>query len=89
MINFIAWIIIGGLAGWVASMIMKADASMGVLMNIIVGILGALLGGFLVNSLLGADPEIFSVGGFITAVLGAVILIAIARAVTGRRHVVS
>ncbi len=85
MLNIIAWIIIGGLAGWVASKIMKTDASMGVLLNIVVGIIGALLGGWVVNLLLNADPEIFSIGGFLTALLGSVILLAIVKALTGRR----
>lgn len=83
MINFIAWLVVGGLAGWVASKIMNTDASMGILMNIIVGIVGAMLGGWLVNWMLGADPSIFSIGGFVTAVLGSVILLAIVKALTG------
>lgn len=84
MINFIAWIVVGGLAGWVASKIMNTDASMGVVMNVIVGIIGAMIGGWLVNWLLGADPAVFSIGGFLTAVLGAVILLGIVKAVTGK-----
>lgn len=88
MINFILWLIVGGLAGWVASKIMNTDASMGVVMNVIVGIIGAMIGGWLVNWLLGADPAAFSIGGFLTAVLGAVILLAIVKALTGsNKHV--
>ncbi len=85
MLNFIAWVIVGGLAGWIASKIMKTDASMGVLLNVVVGIIGAFIGGFVVNSLLGADPEIFSIGGFVTAILGSVILLALVKAVSGRK----
>lgn len=85
MINFIAWLIIGGLAGWVASKIMNTDASMGVVMNIIVGVIGAMIGGWLVNWILGADPAVFSIGGFVTAVLGAVVLLAIVKALFGGR----
>lgn len=85
MLNIIAWIVVGGLAGWVASMIMKTNASMGLFLNIVVGIIGAIIGGWVVNLLLDADPEIFSIGGFITAVLGSVILLAIVKFVTGRR----
>ena len=76
----------GGLAGWIASKIMKTDASMGVFLNIVVGIIGAFIGGWVVNALLGADPGIFSIGGFLTAILGSVILLAIVRLFTGRRH---
>ena len=86
--NIIAWIVIGGLAGWIASKIMKTDASMGVFLNIVVGIIGAFLGGWVVNLLLDADPAIFSIPGFITAILGSVILLAIVKAVTGRRTTV-
>lgn len=85
MLNFIAWLIVGGLAGWIASKIMKTDASMGVLLNIVVGIIGAFIGGWVVNMLLDADPEIFSIGGFLTAILGSVILLALVKAVTGRK----
>lgn len=85
MLNIIAWIVVGGLAGWIASKIMKTDASMGVMLNVVVGIIGALIGGWVVNLLLDADPEIFSIGGFLTAILGSVILLAIVRALTGRR----
>lgn len=82
--GFIAWIIIGGLAGWVASKIMKTDAQQGIILNIVVGIVGALLGGFLLG-LFGVDTD----GGgliltFITALLGAVILLFIVKAVTKR-----
>jgi len=86
--NIIAWIVIGGLAGWIASKIMKTDASMGVFLNIVVGIIGAFIGGWVVNLLLDADPAIFSIPGFITAILGSVILLAIVKAVTGRRTTV-
>ncbi|ABG99775.1 possible transglycosylase (plasmid) [Rhodococcus jostii RHA1] len=84
-LGIIGWIIIGGLAGWIGSKIMKTDAQMGILLNIVVGIAGGLLGGFLLK-LLGVDVEggglIFS---FLTCLLGAVILLFIVKAVTGRR----
>lgn len=83
MINFILWIVLGGLAGWIASKIMHTDAQMGAFLNIVVGIVGALIGGYLVNLLFGASVEEFSIGGFITAIIGAVILLAIVKALTG------
>lgn len=70
--GFIAWIIIGIVAGWLAEKIMKRDH--GLLTNLIVGIVGALLGGFLVN-LLGFDAGGGWIAGIIVATLGAVILL--------------
>lgn len=84
-LGILGWVIIGGLAGWIASKIKGRDAQMGVLMNIVVGIVGGLLGGFLL-SLFGVDTEgagiIFS---FLTCLVGAVILLTIVNAVTSRR----
>ena len=51
--NFILWIIVGGILGWIASMIMRTDAQQGVLLNIVVGIIGALVAGFLLTPLFG------------------------------------
>lgn len=75
--EIIAWIIIGGLAGWIASMIMGTNASMGPIANIIVGIVGAVIGGFLAG-LLGLAPEdanAFNLWSLIVAIVGAVILL--------------
>ena len=78
--SFIAWIVIGGLIGWVASMIMKTDAQQGILLNVIVGIVGAFVGGLLLSPLVGAGT-INSVGVSIPSLLvslgGAVILLAV------------
>lgn len=86
--NFIIWVVVGALAGWIASMIMKADAQMGALANIIVGIIGAFIGGWLV-SLFGIDVTAgeLSIPGVLTAILGACVFIAILRAVRGRKVV--
>ena len=51
MINFILWLLFGALVGWLASIVMRTDAQQGALLNIIVGIIGAMLGGFLFNML--------------------------------------
>lgn len=84
-IGWIGWIIIGGLAGWIGSKIMKTDAQQGIILNIVVGVIGALLGGFLLGAL-GVDIDgagvIFS---FLTALLGSCVLLFIVKAVTGRR----
>jgi uncharacterized membrane protein YeaQ/YmgE (transglycosylase-associated protein family) len=72
-------IIVGGVAGWLASMVMARDASMGIFLNIIVGVIGALLGNWLIAPLLGFGGDIssFNLPGFIIAILGAIILLAI------------
>ena len=79
MWDIIAWLIVGGLAGWIASMIMKTDAQMGALANIVVGIIGALLGGWIARTFLGiqVDPNGLSIGSILVAVGGAVVLLAI------------
>ncbi len=79
MINFIIWLIVGGLIGWVASMIMRTDAQQGILMNIVVGIIGAFLGGLLLGPLFGTsiNQGDFSASGLLVSLLGAVILLAI------------
>lgn len=85
MMDIILWILLGALAGWIASKIMKTDAQMGALANIVVGIIGAFIGGFVVRILGGGDVNELSIPGLLTAILGAVILLAIVKAMTGRR----
>lgn len=80
MINFIVWIIVGGLLGWIASMIMRTDAQQGPLLNIIVGIVGAFLAGLILNPLIGGgniNSGDFSLSGLLISLLGAVVLLAI------------
>jgi len=78
--NFIIWLVVGGLIGWVASMIMKTDAQQGMILNVVVGVVGAMLGGWLISPLLGAvtvHQGDFSLGGLVVSLVGAVILLAI------------
>ncbi|WP_085317082.1 GlsB/YeaQ/YmgE family stress response membrane protein [Derxia lacustris] len=78
--GFIAWIIVGGVLGWIASLIMRTDAQQGIFLNIIVGIIGALLGGWLLSPMLGAgtiNAGDFSLASLVVSLLGAVILLAI------------
>lgn len=80
MINFIVWIIVGGLLGWIASMIMGTNRQQGLLLNIVVGIVGALLAGWLLSPILGVatiNQGNFSLGGLLISLVGAVILLAI------------
>lgn len=78
--NFIIWLVIGGLIGWVASMIMRTDGQQGIVLNVVVGIVGAMLGGWLISPLVGAgtiNDGAFSAGALMVSLLGAVILLAI------------
>lgn len=83
LMDIIAWIIVGGLAGWVASLIMKTDSQMGIPANVVVGIIGAVIGGFIMRMLSGAAPDTFSISGFIVAVIGAVVLLGVLKLMTG------
>ncbi len=78
-LSFLGWIIIGGLAGWVASKFMGTDAEQGVLANVIVGVIGAFLGGFVMNMVGGQGIAGFNIWSFLVALLGAVILLWIIR----------
>ena len=78
--NFIVWLVVGGLIGWVASMVMKTDAQQGVILNIVVGIVGAFLCGWLISPLVGVpsiNQNAFSVGAMAVSLVGAIILLAI------------
>jgi uncharacterized membrane protein YeaQ/YmgE (transglycosylase-associated protein family) len=78
--NIIIWLFVGGLIGWVASMIMKTNEEQGALLNIIVGIMGAMLGGWLISPLIGAgtiNQSDFSLGGLLVSLVGAIVLLAI------------
>lgn len=77
--GWIIAIIVGGVAGWLASIVMRRDASMGIFWNIIVGIIGALIGNVLAGALFNVEGTIqtFNLTGFIIAIIGAVVLLAI------------
>lgn len=78
--NFIIWLIIGGIVGWLASMVMKTDAQQGVILNVVVGIVGALLGGWLISPLVGVgtiNQDALSIPAIMVSLVGAIILLAI------------
>jgi len=80
MINFIVWLIVGGIIGWIASLIMRTDGQQGIFLNVIVGIIGAALGGWLLAPLLGTgsiNQGSFSVASMLVSLAGAVVLLAI------------
>ena len=78
--NLIIWLIIGGLIGWLASIVMKTNGQQGIVLNVIVGIVGAFLGGWLISPLVGVgtiNQDNFSLPGMFVSFIGAVILLAI------------
>lgn len=78
--NFLIWLVMGGIIGWLASMIMKTDAQQGMLLNVVVGIVGAFLGGLLISPLVGVptiNQDAFSLGALLVSLVGAIILLAI------------
>jgi uncharacterized membrane protein YeaQ/YmgE (transglycosylase-associated protein family) len=83
--GIIAWIVLGGLAGWVASIIAKTDERQGIIGNIVVGIIGGFLGGWVVSLLGGEGITGFNLWSFIVAVGGAVVLLFLWSMIRGRR----
>lgn len=84
--GIVMWIVIGALAGWIGSKIMGTDARQGGLANIIVGIVGAVIGGFLTGMLFGdARGNNGMIASFFVALLGSCVVIALWKAISGRR----
>lgn len=83
--NILGTIIIGGLAGWAASIIMKTNASMGALANVVVGVIGAVIGNFVLQTFFNeVGTNGFTVRSFFVALLGAVILLFVVKLFRGR-----
>ncbi|QSX76819.1 GlsB/YeaQ/YmgE family stress response membrane protein [Lysobacter arenosi] len=78
--GILVWLIVGGIIGWVASLIMKTDAQQGMFLNIVVGIIGAFIGGWL-GGMFGLGGDIndgnFSMSGLLMSLVGAIVLLAI------------
>lgn len=83
--GILVWIIVGGLAGWVASKIVGTDKNQGALGNIAVGVVGALVGGFLVGLIGGEGFTGLNLWSFLVSLLGAVILLFLWKAMRGRK----
>lgn len=85
--GIISWIIFGALAGWVASLIAGTGSQQGCLLDIVVGIVGAFIGGIVVEFLTGQTVNFtsFRLSSFIVAVIGAVILLTLIKAVQRQR----
>jgi uncharacterized membrane protein YeaQ/YmgE (transglycosylase-associated protein family) len=78
--NIVIWLVVGGLIGWLASMLMRTDAQQGVILNVVVGVVGALLGGWFLSPMFGAgtiNNNDFSLPSLGVSLLGAIILLAI------------
>lgn len=78
--NFIIWLIVGGVIGWLASMLMKTNDQQGLLLNVVVGIVGAMLGGWFISPLVGVgtiNQNDFSLPALLVSFVGAAILLAI------------
>lgn len=82
--GIISWIILGALAGWIASKLMSTDASMGGFANITVGIIGAMIGGFVMNFFNRAGAYSLNLYSLFVALLGSIILLALVKAIAGK-----
>ncbi len=82
--GFFAYIIIGGLAGWLASKMMNTNKSMGALANIFVGIIGSIIGGFIMGSLGKSGAYGVNLYSLFVALLGSIILLAVVKALKRR-----
>ncbi|MFO7612791.1 MAG: GlsB/YeaQ/YmgE family stress response membrane protein [Clostridia bacterium] len=84
--SWLAWIVLGGLAGWVASIITRNNSQMGIIWNIVVGIIGALAGSWILGLLGVTEPLTFSFTTFLVAVGGAVVLLFLFNLLRGKRR---
>ncbi|HEY2004026.1 MAG TPA: GlsB/YeaQ/YmgE family stress response membrane protein [Candidatus Saccharimonadia bacterium] len=78
--TIVTWIILGALAGWIASIITGTNAQVNGVMNVVVGIIGAFIGGLVLQLLGAGTPSGFNLASLLTAILGAVILLSLVRA---------
>jgi uncharacterized membrane protein YeaQ/YmgE (transglycosylase-associated protein family) len=86
--NFIIWIIVGGILGWLASIVMRTNGQQGLILNIVVGIVGAFLAGLVLTPMLGIgtiNQSNFSLPGLIVSFMGALILLAIVNLFSRKR----
>lgn len=81
--TIIIWLVVGGVCGWLASLVMRTDAQQGILLNIVVGIVGAVIAGWLLGK--GNINNGFSIEAFLWSLVGAIILLAIVNLVTRGR----
>jgi len=85
--NFIIWLIVGGIVGWLASIVMRTNGQQGLILNIVVGIAGAFVAGVVLTPMLGIatiNQSNFSLPGLLVSLVGAVILLAVVSLFSGR-----
>ena len=78
--NFLIWLLVGGILGWLASLVMKTDGQQGIILNVVVGIVGALIAGFVIAPMFGTgtiNSNDFSVSGLLVSFVGAAVLLGI------------
>lgn len=83
--GFLSWIVLGGLAGWLASIVTGRNSQMGCITNILAGVIGAAVGGWVFSLFGGAGVTGFNLPSLVVAFIGAVIVLAIVNLVFGRR----
>lgn len=86
--EWITWLIVGAIAGWLAGLLVKGDEGMGVIGHVVLGLVGALLGGWVVSLITKNDPMdgVFDISTIVTAVIGAVVLVVVGNMVMGRQR---
>jgi uncharacterized membrane protein YeaQ/YmgE (transglycosylase-associated protein family) len=78
--NLIIWLVVGGVLGWLASLVMRTDGQQGIVLNVVVGIIGALIAGFVIAPMLGTgtiNSNDFTISGLLVSLVGAIVLLAI------------
>jgi uncharacterized membrane protein YeaQ/YmgE (transglycosylase-associated protein family) len=85
-VEWLAWLVVGAIAGWLAGLLVKGDEGIGVIGHIVLGLVGALLGGWVVSIVTGNDPMdgVFDISTIVTAVIGAVVLVLIVGMIRAR-----
>ena len=86
--EWLAWIVVGAIAGWLAGLLVRGDEGLGVIGHILLGLAGALIGGWVVSLVTGNDPMdgVFDISTIVTAVIGAVVLVLVGSMIMGRRR---
>jgi len=90
IVNIIAWIVLGAIAGWIAGLLVRGDERWGVIGHVVLGIVGAVIGGFLASALFnvntGAQNGDINIASIVVAVIGAVIVVVVVNMLTGSRR---
>jgi len=87
-VEWLSWIVVGAIAGWLAGLLVKGDEGLGVIGHVVLGLVGALLGGYVVGLVTKNDPMdgVFDISTIVTAVIGAVVLVLLVSMIMGRRR---